>query len=231
MNEIKEWFLGKQEKNVYRKGILGILALFLGSIFLSILFYPRNFSFLSTQVSSLGGFRPESPGYYLFTFGLIFTGILLIPHGLFLYQCLKDDLGILGYISVVLLFFASIGISLVGIFPTDLSYAAHLIAAIMAFGGIGLGMLFMLFPLIKMARNRMDWPSYKLIIILSLPLLITMVITGIIVGIPVGMQLLNGLEIDEPEIWALCEWFLVFTSVFWFFGLILTCDSELNNKD
>lgn len=223
LDSMRTWLIGKSNKSTYVKSLLAVVLIFGLTILLSILFYPRVFSFLSTQVSSLGALRLYSPGYYIFTIGFISIGILLVPHGLFLYRCLKPDLGLLGNTSIFFLFLASIGISLVGVFPTDISYAAHLTGAIMAFGGIVLGMIFIIFPFAKRIRRDEDWPSISLIILLFSPLIITAILTAIIIGIPVGTQILNGLELDEPEIWALFEWLLVFFSMYWFFGIIFTC--------
>ena len=223
---MKDWILGKQSKEVYHKTLLGVSILIICTFVFSIIFYPKDFSFLTTQVSALGGFRPESLGYYIYTVGFISMGILLIPHGLYLFRSLKSDLGIYGRISFFLIIIACFSISCVGVFPMSFSRAAHFTAAAMAFGGFVIGMIFLINPLVKRIKRGAEWPTWKLIIILFSPLIITSILTIIIVGVPVVNQLLNGQEVNEPEIWALFEWLLVFSSMYWFIGIVFTCKPE-----
>jgi len=223
---MRDWIVGKASKEIYRKTLLGVSILIICTFLFSIIFYPRDFSFLTTQVSSLGGYRPESLGYYIFTFGFISMGILLIPHGLYLFRSMKSDLGFYGHISFFFLMLSCIGICSVGIFPMSFSRTVHLIAAALAFGGIAIGMIFLINPLVKRIKRGAEWPSWKLIIILFSPLIITSILTIIIVGVPVVSQIVNNQKLNEPDIWALFEWLLVFTSMYWFIGIVFTCKPE-----
>jgi len=226
MERIKEWITGKASIEVYRKSLIGVTILIICTFTFSIIFYPKDFSFLTTQVSGLGGFRPENPGYYIFTFGFIFMGLLLIPHGLYLFRSVKSDLGVYGRISFFLLIMACVGIMCVGIFPMSFSRALHWIGAGMAFGGIAIGMIFLIGPLRKRIKRGAEWPTWPLIIVLFAPLIITAILTIAIVGVPVIIQILNNQELNEPEIWALFEWLLVFSSMYWFVGIVYTYKPE-----
>lgn len=226
MVDIKEWITGRASKEVYRKTLIGVSVLIICTFLFSIIFYPGDFSFLTTQVSSLGGFRPESLGYYMFTIGFVTMGILLIPHGLYLFRSLKSDLGLFGHISFFLLITACLGIIGVGLFPMSFSRAVHWIAAGMAFGGIAIGMVFLIGPLRGRIKRGAKWPTNLLIIALFSPLIITAILTIVIVGVPVVGQILNNQELNEPDIWALFEWLLVFSSMYWFIGIVYTFNPE-----
>lgn len=227
MAQIKDWIVGKESKEVYKKTLVVVLIITICTFLFSIIFYHRDdFSFLSTQVSSLGSVRPESLGFYFFTVGLVLMGVLMLPHGLFLFRTIKEDLGFYGKISFVLLMLACFGIIFVGLVPTNLSYIIHVVAAGFAFGGIALGAGFIAPPLKNRIKRGAEWPTWPLMIILFSPLLITAVLSIILIGIPAFDGVFKGVGFTEPDIWPLFEWLLVFTSMFWFFGTVFTCKSD-----
>jgi len=153
-------------------------------------------------------------------------GIFLIPHTLYVFHSLKSDLGLYGKISFFFLMIACIGIPFVGIISTDLSYTVHIIAAAMAFGGIGLGMIFLFSPLKKRIQRGAEWPTWNILFILFIPLIIISLLTIIIIGIPAMHGLIKGEGLNAPEIWAFFEWLLVFSMLYWFAGIVFSCKPE-----
>ena len=227
MAQIKDWFVGKASKEVYTKTLVVVLIITICTFLFSILFYHKdNFSFLSTQVSSLGSFKPERVGSYFFTIGFVLMGVLMLPHGLFLFRTIKDDLGVYGKISFVFLMMACVGIVFVGLIPTNISYTIHVIAAGMAFGGIAFGMILIMPPLKNRVKRGAEWPTWPLIIVLFFPLLIIAVLSITLIGIPAFDGVFKGVGFTEPDFWPLFEWLLVFTSMYWFFGIVFTCKPD-----
>ncbi len=216
----KLWILGKQSKELYKKTLTLNLIIFSSTIIISILLFSGTFSFYEHQISFLGNNHWNPLGSLIFNNGFIIAGLIFIPHCFYVYQIILPDLKIFCKISVFFLLIASIGLSLVGIFPSSGNYTMHMTAAVMAFGGIAFSMIFMIFPLLKKIKRKEKWPSKRIILILFSPLIFIIIFTAIFVGIPVVNNFPDSLYNKPPELWALCEWLIAFTGMFWFFGII-----------
>ena len=216
----KLWFLGKHDKELYKKTITLNLIILVGTLVISILLFSVPFSFYLHQISFLGSTYWNPNGFLVFNIGFIIIGILLIPHCFFFYKYLLPDIKMFSRLSVFFLLIASVGLSLVGVFPSSGNYTLHITAAVLAFGGIAFSMIFMLFPLLKKIKRKEPWPSPKLVLILFLPLFIIIIFTAIAVGIPVVNNFPASMYNEPPELWALCEWLIAFTGMFWFFGIL-----------
>jgi len=217
---LKMWISGKHDKEVYKKTLtLNLIIVFL-TLLVSILLFSKSFSLYLHQISFLGSSYWNPEGHVIFNIGFIIAGLIFIPHTLFLYYRLLPDLKVFSLLSGFFLLIASIGFALVGVFPSSGNYTAHMTAAVMAFGGIALGMIFMIFPLLKKIKRKEKWPTPKLMLILFLPLISIIIFTLIFVGIPVVNNLPDSLYNEPPEIWAFCEWLIAFSGFFWFFGII-----------
>jgi hypothetical protein len=214
------WFLGKQSKEIYKKTITLNLIIVVVTLLVSILLYSESFSLYEHQISFLGSRRENPAGYLIFNIGFIIAGLIFIPHVFFLYQCLLPDIKILSQISILFLLLASIGLSFVGIFPSDFIYSTHMIAAVTAFGGIAFSMILMIFPFIKKILRNAEWPSIRIMLLFFCPLISIIVFTAIFVGVPVLEDFPNSILGEPPELWAICEWLIAITSMFWFFGMI-----------
>ncbi|MBD3352400.1 MAG: DUF998 domain-containing protein [Candidatus Lokiarchaeota archaeon] len=227
MKRFINWLFGKSKKALYAKSVLVTLFIIFGSIFLSIYLYPSGFSFKTHEISGLGSSGNSDLGSKVFNIGFMISGVLFLPHVFYLYRRLMPDLKILSTLSSALLFFASIGISMVGLFPSNASYIMHVIAAIFAIGGSFLSSLVIIPTLVVKIKNNKDWKIGPFLIIYG-QLLFVCIFTIIEVGIPILIEIINGIYITGtyPPIWPICEWGILFSIIIWVCGLFISIPRE-----
>ncbi len=213
----RAWARGNAGKLAYIKSISIVLAILLGGIFAAALLYERPFSFLTVQISQLADLGDNPVGGVLFAACLIVAGVLILPHAMYLYRVMLPDVKIAGGISAFFIGASGIGISIVGIFPSDVNYAMHIVGAILAFGGIALGAIFSLPPLLKKLWRGAGWPKPWQVLVTYGQLAVAVVVTIFLVGIPLAGDLAAGTfsSANPPTWWAPCEWMLLFSAVAW----------------
>lgn len=110
-----------------------ILILTLSCIIAQIL-YPDTYSMLDYHVSAQGGVYSNPQGHIYWNIGMIITGILLIPHMLYLHRSFSSTSPKISLISCIISIIACLSISLVGVFPGNFGLP-HLIAGCTTFFG------------------------------------------------------------------------------------------------
>lgn len=232
-NKILKWVLGKDIKSNYVKSLsIAILIMVLTLIYCAYV-YPLPFSMFEVQISQLGG-EFNTQGYLVFATGFIITGILMLPHCLYFYGKIQPDLKLLSQICTLLLIIASLGIVGVGVFREDWLYYLHIVAAVMAFGGIALTALLLIPVMIKKykiktanANNRNSW-NFKIIIGIY-AIIIGVIIFGIFSsGIPILKEILAGTYVEHtfPPLWPITEWMVFFAAIIFLYGIFIATPSE-----
>jgi len=223
------WVSGKAAKTTYLKTILLALAILVTCVGLAGAFYQLPFSFLTVQISYLGGYVDNPIGAVIFSAGFICAGLLIAPHAVYLYQVLLPDVKWMGRLSAVFFFIAGMGIVMVGIFPFDFIYALHITGAIMPFGGVSVSCLCSLFPVGKKLRRKANWPRLWQVLVVFGELFAIMIVAAVLAGIPVIQELQAGTfsSGNPPAAWALCEWLLLFSAIIWAVGIIVISPKNL----
>jgi len=230
--KLLNWYSGKEERELYVKTAILNIIIMLGSMLIAAIIWNisnvEQYSILKFAISDLGSFY-RNPGYIMFSIGLIIAGIIFIPHALYFYRCLKPDIELLSKISLLFFLISSVGITLVGVFPHDIYYLAHTIAAVMAFGGLVIATLFMTFPLLKKLLRKAEWPSLKILILFLTPPVVIFISTAILIGLPFINDLSNNIfSLDSlPDLWPLFEWLMMLSALYAVFGILLTSKPEL----
>ena len=138
--------------------IFVILILTLSCVIAQML-YPVPYSMLDYHVSAQGSINANTQGYKYWNIGMIITGILLIPHMLYLHRSYSSTSPKISIISFIISIIACLSISLIGIFPGDLGLP-HLIVGCSTF--IGFFIAFNLDGIILMKRKIQitnQWPQ------------------------------------------------------------------------
>ncbi len=193
------------------------------------------FSMFEVQISQLGGEFNEQ-GYLVFSTGFIMSGVLMIPHCLFFYRKLLPDLKLLSHLCSLLLIIASLGIIGVGVFREDWIYYLHIVAAIMAIGGIALTSLLLIPVMIKkyhLKKENVDnsW-NFKIVIIIY-SIIMSVIIFGIFSsGIPILKEILAGTYVEHtyPPLWPITEWMIFFAAIIFLYGIFFATPSEKSKK-
>lgn len=164
----------------------------------------QPFSILSTQMSQTGSPNANPSGWFFFSIGLWYGGIIMIPLNLYFLRRTKS-IGIQGHLFPSIMFIlASIGTFMVGLFPTVVSYTMHLVSAVLGLGFYGLGFLIFFFMLLVQDKKSLLLPYA-----FYLPFVTFLILTQ-------SISLVNNLIPADGTFLslALWEWSLFFSIVF-----------------
>ena len=123
---------GKAPSKVHRFYIIFLLSIFALICVIAQTMFPESYSILTNTISDQGCPLSNPDGYFLFNAGLILTGILMIPHFLYIFNVLKQIMPVFTLITIFFGIASSIGIILVGFFPQNI-VPIHAIASKIAF--------------------------------------------------------------------------------------------------
>ncbi|MHA1672618.1 MAG: hypothetical protein ACTSYI_03240 [Promethearchaeota archaeon] len=198
MNGIVKFLSGRSPKKSYLILMSIIIVVLLATNIFAILAYPRTYSFFRRSVSSLGNRLKNPDGHIIWSIGMCFAGLSLIPYALFLYQKFRPIARITSIVSTSILILSCIGIFGVGIFSEDAGWI-HYIFALIAFFLSFVGFSFNMYTLIKSRKDKRGWPKIWQIVILYL-------ITDLIM-----LGFLSAFSL---------YWIYVFWDLFWFNPLL-----------
>jgi len=102
-------------------------------------------------------------------------GVCLLPFPFYLLQALPAIW--MSYIGIGFFYCSPVGIILVGIFPED-KEVPHLIAAVLAFGGILIALMLLLYPIFISSLNKIIVGILIGLLLIAIPLTISQVKTG-----------------------------------------------------
>lgn len=203
---IKRIWTGTSSKTEYLLYYSIVFSIYILGIIISASVYPGGFSFNRVYTSYLGGYPNNPDGYRFYNACEILTGILSIPHFIFLYQRLKPSVRILSWIACLFGIIGYIGFASIGIFHQGTGEPGHGIATWFAFGGLGGAALFLLPVFIRRIVKHEYWPKlWKFILNYGQIFLVG----GILLGFP-------DLFTDQA-----LEWIVIIFVMSFLFGLIL----------
>ncbi|MBD3350771.1 MAG: DUF998 domain-containing protein [Candidatus Lokiarchaeota archaeon] len=211
MSNLTKILTGNADRETHRKYFFVVMLIFWSGCLLSQLFFPGGYSILDNYISDMGWIAVNPVGCWFFIVGGTLTGILFIPHCLYIHRKLMPDFALFSYLSTFSCIVGSIGLMIVALFTKD-DFLKHVhdVAADVAFGGFGIGAFFMMFVLIRKIIIKADWPKiYQFLIIYG----------GAII---LGAVLLN---IENN---TLQQWMGLFTLMYWLIGIYL---STMVNRD
>jgi len=222
---LKNIWNGKADKNLYMKYFFCVLGIYVAGIIIGMALYPGGFNFMTVYVSYLGGSDENPVGKYPYNASVFISGILLVPHFIFMYRRLTPAVKVISYLSclcgVVGAFgFASIGIfsqgakwlASIGIIYDSLDYRMHGITTWIAYGGLAASAIFMLVAFIRKAVMTRTWPKWWHIVLIYAQALVT-----------IGLSFfLNPWFGDH-----LSEWLYTFAFMFWLTEILLMIPKDV----
>jgi len=168
-------------------------------------------------------------GFYVFNTGMIISGIIVIPHGFYLYRMLQPDVKILSGMSAIFLMITGVGLSMVGLFPASVNYPMHVVGAFGSIGGVALSCLISIPSIIKKKIRKAAWPKWWHIIVTYGELISIATVAILLVAIPIIIELQAGTFDPNypPAIWPLCEWLILMSSILWLCGMVFVSPKKI----
>ncbi len=164
---IFKFLSGRSPKKTYAISMSIIIIILIATNIYAILAYPTTYSFLRRSVSSLGNRYKNPDGHIIWSIGMCFAGIFLIPYVLFLYRKFRPIARITSIVSTSILILSCIGIFGVGIFSEDTGWI-HYVFALIAFFLSFVGFSFNMYIFIKSYKDKRGWPKIWQIVMLYL---------------------------------------------------------------
>lgn len=158
---IFSFLTGRSPKRFYISFYLPFMVLIF-SIFLllSAIFYP-NYNLIDNAISDLGVPYLNPNGWFLWSIGMIFIGLAMIPFIPYLYRRLRTINTYFTKIGISFIIIADIGMIGLGAFPQyEIFLLLHQINAGFSFTGLYLTLFFLGFPVMKDKRIKRPFVGF-----------------------------------------------------------------------
>ncbi len=212
---------GRADKKTHGIYILCMFLYYFTLIIICILLYEGGewreqpyggFSFEYTAISNLGNPSLNPSGWWVFSIGMIGTGLLLIPQLRYLYAHIRADAKRSAKLIVLCLSLTPIGMIGAGFINEQLFFVVHYIFGAMVFAGLGLAAIYAFFFFVVRLIRRKPWPKLGEFLILY----------GIVLT-ACGFLISQLALLGQPGFNAidLSEWLMLFTLLGWSAGIYL----------
>ncbi len=170
------------------------------------------FSFEDTAISNLGNPNLNPHAWWIFSIGMIGTGILLIPQLRYLCIHIHADAPKSAKIMVFCLALTPIGMIGAGIINEQFLFVVHYIFGALVYAGLGLAAIYAFFFFILRMIRKKSWPTLRAFVILY----------GMVLAACgfLFYQLAHLGQPGYPEI-DLSEWVMLVALIGWFVGVYL----------
>jgi hypothetical protein len=178
-------FISRKEHAIY---LAATVAFYSACQIIALFFFPDNYSIVDNKISEQGNPILNPLGHWFFNIGSVLTGILAIPHFLYIYRKLSIFPGnyfnnLLNQIAAGFSLTGAIGLSFVGFFP-EVYGLIHIYISSVTFGGLCAGafVIFAIMLIRKAIRERLKskWHLLLAFMVLSGQLILVWSISGIL---------------------------------------------------
>ncbi|MHA1819770.1 MAG: hypothetical protein ACTSU2_08815 [Promethearchaeota archaeon] len=229
LSYVKKIWSGNSTKREYLMHFGAALFIYFLGILLAALKYPGGFSIDNVYMSYLGGSDHNPTGYIYYCTANFITGILLVPHFIFLYKRIAPTTKALTFISNLFGILGSIGFAMIGIFHQGILPKMHQLMTNIAFGGFGIAVLLTMFILIRKMCLRDNWPSIWSFLLLYGTMFGILIMTLLFDFYP---DFFIGLGMDPRFLGnRFLEWFYFFTVLEWFIVIVLIIPDKARLKE
>ncbi len=157
---------GIASKRLYLEYFFIVLAMFTTGTVIAAMLYPGGFSLFTVYTSYLGGVENNPDGRWFYNTAELATGILLVPHFIFMYKRFTPACKALSFLACLFGIVGALGYASIGIYSQGTDAEAHKWTTYIAFGGFGLSAILMLFALIRKAALKHAWPKWWHIVVI-----------------------------------------------------------------
>jgi len=218
---LRRLWAGKASKNealVYFTLVLWIYGI--GIIYAASV-YPGGFSLFTVYTSYLGGLPENPPGHLFYNICMFISGILMVPHFLFVFDQLKPRLKLLNGFQLFLGILGCAGFASLGIYYQGFDYEGHKWATILAFGGFGgHAFLMLLIGHIRIFRHEL-WPKIWKLWLPYILMIITFLLTEFL-----------ATWTSDPRFGTdqFKEWLFILLIIEWLYGAIIIIEPQNKPK-
>lgn len=222
---VRQFYLGHYPRTLFKKVLLPLIfVIYFSFLILSGILYPEEYAITSHTISDLGNPQLNPfPGWFFFSLSFWILGLSFIPLFMHLHWSIVVLHKIEAKTGTSFNFIAAIGMILLGFFPnlpeTDLM---HIIAAVLAFGGLTAAIIFYWSAVIHDSLQKaLKYHHLAIVMILSL---ITLLLAAILF---LGVVQISATYFLSEEVWFLdfpfWEWmlFIVISIQLLFVGFII----------
>lgn len=215
--------LGKLPRDKHGKVVISVFIIYFAILVISYGFYPGAYSILTHAVSQLGSPVYNPKGWIFFSIAMIFAGITLVPHVLYLFrQMSRKSFHFIDWLFLLTGLIGCAGLITLGLYDMH-SEPGHGIATFMSFGSYaascGLSAIRLLID-INAGKSTMKIWQWLLTFI---PMAIVGVVSQIVTYIPEVLGALSETVWFEFFFW---EWMGLFSLAIWLLGMYFAIKSS-----
>jgi hypothetical membrane protein len=210
---------GRADKKIQGIYIVGTLVYYAILLITSIFLFEGGvwreqhygpFTFLYTAISNLGNPLLNPRGWWVFSMGMIGTGILLIPQLRYLYYHIRTDTVKSAKLVVFFLSLTAMGLIGAGIINEQLAFPVHYFFGACVYGGLGLAAIYGFFFFIVRMVRRQKWPK---------PWQFALAYSVLLTACGFLFSVLFSLSQPGPHPLELVEWLMLVVLLGWLFWL------------
>ena len=228
---IKNYISGNFSKNQLTHFYIPVMLLLIGfDVLIAWLFFPvdLNYNIIDRAISNLGSRLDNPIGSVFFSIGIIAWGVLLIPWFLYVHKRLVKVCKYTSRLGTVCALIGSIFIPFIGIFSDDDSILIfgtqmseiHLFVATVGIGGLGLGVLTYILPILKDSFFKRGNRQFSLILVFIAYGLIYY--SGIGAAIAAMIKEAQNYEWPGPGLFSINLWEWTAMLAFWIYIPLLS---------
>ncbi len=171
-----------------------------------------GFTFQHTAISNLGNPDLNPQAWWVFSIGMIGTGILLLPQLRYIYVHIRTDAPKSAKMMVLLLILTPLGMIGAGIINEHFLFVVHYIFGALVYAGLGLAAIYAFFFFILRMVRKKPWPTlWQFVLLYSFVL----AACGFLFS---QLALLGQPGFDDIDF---LEWVMLVTLIGWFIGVHL----------
>ncbi len=221
---------GRADKKAHGISLLCTFLYYAIFIIIGILLYEggiwrdrsySGFTFEYTAISNLGNLLLNPQGWWIFSIGMVGTGLLLIPQIRYLYYHIRVDSVKSAKRLVFFLSLTAMGLIGAGIINEQLAFPVHYFFGACVYAGLGLAAIYGFFFFIVRIVRRKPWPKLWQF---ALAYGVLLSACGFLFSI------LFSLSQPGPHPLELAEWMMLVVLLGWFFWLYQILPGHGNEK-
>ncbi len=214
---------GKSQSKVYVISLIFNILFLFAFLAISIALYNPPYRITEHEISHLDDYVFNSEGLWFFKIAMIGGGLWFLPLVFYLYREMKSFSKIFGTAAGFFYIISSIGMILIGFFPTYVSYIMHLVGAGFGFVGLLLAMVCTIIVVLLTFKRNFDMIIFVVSLVFYLPFLGVYISTIALAGYPVLVSMLEGAAFGSftPDGWYLLEWLMFLSGMYSTIGTMI----------
>jgi hypothetical protein len=216
--DLRAIWRGTVSKQEHARYFAGAFSIYVVGAIIAAALYPGGFSFKDVYISYLGGSVVNPAGHLYYNVAELITGILLIPHFIFMYKSLRPRAQVFNFLAAIFGILGCLGFASLGIYFQGASPLGHQIATWIAFGGFGLSAFLMLLMFLRKRLAGDPWPRWRPFVLTYGQVFVILIVATLFTSYE---HLFAAWDLDPgyfgDRFW---EWFYMLIVVLWLIGIL-----------